>query len=464
MKKHLLTVVLAMVMLASCVLPAAAASYYEDLWGKFDRQMDSGSGYIATVTGKSEGSSILNGLGLSLNGLTGDVTLIRDQRQPENYQATLKIKKGDAPAADILVFGDAAQTVLQGDFLNQSITLPFADAADLFLDSEKDYGWIQMLMALNNCEDEIWLAQMEKAGEDYRLDFEMWLTKYATVSNDLLDGAMTISYAIPAEDLKVQMRSMLVQLMNDEDMLAVIKQLLTAEQAERYLQPNWVSQYLNILNGIELNGEVEVTHKQSMKGEVLSTRVVLPVPAHLSTDYETFTVEADDAHWLFSLKGENTLALRWDKQIDGSESKASGSLTVDTKDFKAEAEFAFEGEKKASKDAENREYLTDNWKLTVTNGKPGTEGYLAFEPMTVIFNAALNSGPDRRNATYTDISLTLEGPEGKDTLSLSGKTATNWKLIETDAAGAKALNEMDAESLTELLGDVTGELLTWVAP
>jgi len=462
---RLITWMLTILMLASCVVPGLAADkYYDDLWGKFDLQIKGGSGFKATVTGDTQGASLLSSLGMSLSGVTGEVTLIRDQRKPEVYQGILQMSRGETVLTDAMLFGDKEYAALQADFLENSIKLPLASATDLILSKEKDYGWAQMLMAWATCEDEIWLAQMETAGEAYRLDFEMWLAKYAQVNADAADGAMSISYVIPAEDLKAEMQRLLAQLMGDEDMLAVLKQLVTEEQAYRYLNPQWASQYLNILEGIVLEGQVEVTHTQSMKGELLSTRVVLPVPAHLEGEFATFTMEADDDHWYFALEGKNVLSLRWDKQGEGSQSTASGALMVSLDSFKAQAEFAFTQERKEWVDEEGNDHLTNRWSLAVSNGNPEEEGYLAFEPLVLDYEDALRSGPDRRNATYLDMKISLKQGEGVDTLSLTGRTTGKWDLISTNLDSAQDLTDKKPEEVLDLLVKLGEEVKTWAMP
>ncbi|MBQ8536889.1 MAG: hypothetical protein IJ461_05730 [Clostridia bacterium] len=462
MKRRLTILALAMVMLVSWMLPASAAAYYEDLWGKYHLQIESGSGFKATLTGETQGNSLLAEKGLSLSGLAGEVSLICDQVNPETYQVALDLAKGEKELAEIMIYGDDKAAALQAGFLTGAVQLPLAEIKDLVLSKDRDYEWISALYTWATCEDEIWLAQMKTAGEAYQLDFEMWLAEYAQISTTVTDGAMTIAYTIPAADIKAEMQRLLVQLMGDENMLAVLGQLLTSEQAYRYLNPQWLSQYLNLLENIALEGTVEVQHTQSMKGEVLSTRVVMPIPDHLGLAYKTFTVESDDAHWYFGLTGEDSITLRWDKQLEGEKSKGSGLLAIDQGDVKAEAEFAFAQETKSWRDEENYENLTNQWSLTASNAKAGQEGYLAFEPLTLVYTDTLRSGPDRRNSTHVDVKMTLKSGEGTDSLHLAGKTTSPWTLVETDLASAESVTAMNEGQRMELLTAILSGLSQWV--
>lgn len=463
MKLRLTTLMLTVTLLIAWVLPVCASNYYEDLWGKFDLQVESGSGFKATLTGESQGESLLSGLDMSLNGLSGEVSLIRDQKTPEVFQFVLNLAKAGTPLDQVMVFGDDKAAAISADFLKETVKLPLADLKDLVQPANKDYEWINILYNWATCEDEIWLAQLATAGESYLLDLEMWLANYAQVSSDVVDGAMTISYVIPAADLKAEMQRLLVQLMSDEDMLAVLGQLLTADQAYRYLNPQWTSQYASILSGITLEGQVEVVHTQSMKGELLSTRVVMPIPAHLGLNYETFTVESDEDHWYFGLTGQESLSLRWDKQTEGNLSNASGLLSVNTSDLKVEAEFAFKHEKKTWKDEENYENLTNQWTLTASNPKAGETEYLAFEPLTLTYADTLRSGPDRRNSTHVDMKATLVSGEGTDTLHLTGKTSSPWAMSKMDLEAAASIIEMDEGQQLELVASLLSALGSWVA-
>lgn len=451
MFKRLTALALVGLLLAGSMAAPASAAGYDSLWEKISRQVSSGSGFKGEFALETQGSSLLAAQGLSLSGLQGKVAYVHDQADHSVYQLSLEFSREEKPLGSLFFFGGGESHALSGSLLPTPVKLPVGALKTLLEGERQERSWIPALAALAACEDEEWLSELAEKGESYRLQMEMWMAEYAQVSETVVDGVMTITYAIPAEAVKGEIQTLFAQLMEDEDMLALLGQLLTQEQIQRYLDPQWAAQYLTLLENIQLSGEVIIQRGQSVKGEPASTSVSLPLPGTLATLGDRLNLTMGSGHWEVSVqKGEDALSILWNTQID----RRTGRLNIKKGEVQAAAAFEFSFQERQWRSGEeDKDYESRRWTLTLTNSKAGEADYLAFEPLTLTYEDTFKSGTANLSPTYVEAKLTAAYGQGIDTLVFTGKSAAPWAMENTAQAltGARDLSAMTAAEQADWL-------------
>ena len=333
MLKKLTALILCLALLAALALPAAADnSQLTKLQGQWKS-----SGFRGTLTGEVTGeTSALFGTELweALKGFFSTYKLgithtVKDSRLNEGDETVITMtdaKEKEVGRLNILT--DAAGVVyLQSDLLDEA-GLYYAfdsgfDWSSLLLPNEN--GWPSLLHVLTEITqaNKTWQEKAAPYMEQFSLNVTRWLQGYVTTGTDRdASGAFvtTAVYEIPVSAIMQETKQLLVDLYSNRELLALLSEVLTAEEQAAYLQTGMLLPFLQMLDNVKLEGTVNVGRQyDNTTGDVLYDSVTLPCPESLPVDSVSIehvpTAEGGDLWEVSAALDAQELGVALDQQL-----------------------------------------------------------------------------------------------------------------------------------------------------
>lgn len=318
---------------------------------------------------------------------------------------------------------------------------------------------------------------------------DLWIEGYrkGTELDKLTDGTSTmhVEYTIPPAAIKAQLKQMMLDMLSDPDSLGILQAFLTREQAVLLLNPEKQPFYFFAIDELPLSGDMIIQRTVSLKGETLALHLSLPLfdqqGGQVTLTYDRQAGEGD-------LPDENIIAVESEiatLRMEYQEYRSMTDVTVYQGTFVRKSAGVENGEGKTSipqafsiafslshqkqkgQDAEQRETLTHDIKVTLEpylshedeNGVvvPFTQGeaaeYLSFPPLEVTLNAVFASKQAKNAATTVDATLLIGGETlpGQMEVSFSGRTRPKWTPATFSPAKAVQLSQLSEEEKKSLL-------------
>ena len=302
MKKRIIALLLCLTLTAALAVPALAET---NQLTKLQGQWKS-SGFRGTLSGQVTGepSGLLDaGLWKTLEALFSGYQLAvthtnKNSNVFEGDESALSLMDTDGKEiARLNILTDASGVVyLQSDLLDDS-GLYYAfdsgfDWSTLLLANEN--GWPSLLHVLSEIQgaSKTWQEKAQPYAEQFSLNIQRWMDNYLKTSSEQnASGAYvtTVTYEIPMADLLQETKQMLVDLYSNRELLAVLAEVMTAEEQAAYLQTAMLLPFLGMLDNLKLSGTVSVRRQYSADGAVLFDSVTLPCPESLPVRALTIT-------------------------------------------------------------------------------------------------------------------------------------------------------------------------------
>ena len=466
---------LAVCLLFSCTAAMAAAPITDyTLKEKWDLQMQ-GSGFKGQVAFTVEGDAAFGmdeSLWQTLKMLLPKLeTNVQSMPRSGNRDTLVTFSLNGETAGTVKVLSDDAQTVIKSDILGEDeYYYQYSSQFDLVrLFSGDEDKWpdlkntlVRILMA-----DDAWKEQAEPFFSVYTSRLALWMQEYMQVTGENTEnGYQThMSCHIPAEDVKVQVKRMLSMLYQDEDMLQLLSQVLTAQERDTYLNRSNQDIFFIMLDLLPMDGDVVIERVYDEMGQALLDKITLPFASVSPWQQMGFTVTNQRGVKAQTFKGvyrdgrEAEIMLR-----EAEEGTVTGTVRMDLKAEEGEKggvraftfNYAWEaGEETYDLDLDKCEHLSD---LTVLI-KPMQEDTTGMKETTLSVRMSMTSKSSRRAATYITVDAALTDQETGSVLGmqLSCNTASPWTpdTLATLNADTTVLDEMTDEEVREL-----GELLT----
>ena len=451
--KKLLSVLLCLALLAAMV-PASAVTYYDTLAEKFSYQLAKGSGLAGalqlTVTGEGDWAKQLR----PLSGKQWQLQGIRTTAGQFSYE--LYLADGEEKSAVTTLTGNNEQAWLQSDLLIDTLlTLPLHSDLTTTLtsmDAETNVSWYSALRALMDITPKEWEAVLP----DYEQLLESWSMAYAGTPVLLTGDEMTllISYDIPGEAIREEMKVLLAQALADEQLLALLGSCMTEEQQAAYLNPELLWYYEGIVDALPLSENVLLEREMTTNGEVLSTDMSFPVAFD---GWTALTVHLDPETNSLTLKSDiSQLAFSWSKTEGEGKTSWSGALAmVSDEQTVVDVSYTVACEESAYTDEENRSHELQDWTLTLTDRGSAT----AFEPVAARLRLHWYSKALNDQATTLEITAAAELPGGTASLAAKLRTTTPFEPTAAPEGTAVDLSTLSAERRTEYLSDIFANAL-----
>ena len=249
----------------------------------------------------------------------------------------------DAKAGRTVIYGNGTDVFLKSDLLIDTV---------LRLPVRGD--WLSTLTRTGEGQNPSFysvLPALLQAGEDWdaateslRAAIEMRLDRYADTPRTMTrngETLMEITYTIPADQIPVEMKSLLPVLFADGALLEKLRPLMSEEQAAVYLSPNLQWYYERLIDGLQLEAPVTMRRSFNTLGESRETELHLPLTGMgewteltvlTSGDASTYTLSSDlrqlsctlleqvtsegSSHWRGVFLLEQPEAQAWDVAFD----------------------------------------------------------------------------------------------------------------------------------------------------
>ena len=218
---------------------------------------------------------------------------------------------------------------------------------DVFYTADRSWDAFQLLETAFRGEDAwppVWkmLLEMESAPEAWKtrlkaklLPYEtklgVWLNGYAVFSTGEIEEVKytELSCAIPFRAVKTEIQQLLVDFYNDAELLSILREVVTPQEAAAYLQPGMMSTFIAMLDALDIEGDVEVVRRYSSQGKLMLDMMTLPfLPDSLVTSL-TITLRPDEYGDVWGLTGTTGFGADFDVScVIGEERIYTGSVDL----------------------------------------------------------------------------------------------------------------------------------------
>lgn len=472
-----LTALLLAVVLALCTLPALAADY--PIEEKFYRQMVE-SAFQGTVTFSASGAQTTAmdaAAWLTIRSLAPRLTLEADHSLTRGEgQATMRLMLDGQPAGET--------TLLYNDTL-MGLSSDLLAGTDTYYTAARDWDVSQLVQAMVQGSDawpplwrvllavltapEEWQLRAQPFLEPYETKLGVWMNGYASFSTGIQDnvGYTQLQCSIPAQAMKAEIKQLLVDFYADAELLSLLREVVTPQEAAAYLQSGMQGTFFSMLDALALEGTVEITRRYDAQGNPLLDSITLPFADTQALRTLTLAVSpsADGQRWAFTGQAQNGM--------DFDVSCVVGENMAYTGSVRLLLPEAADGSSFVVSDAAARSMVAFDYNLS---WDPGEETYtlatsrfertvrgtLVIKPQedwdmpdqSLILEANFSSGSSQRSATQLNATLTWQDLDGDAsiTAAFSGRTAAPFAISSlSSVTGAMRLDLMTDASRSDVI-------------
>ena len=317
--------------------------------------------------------------------------------------------------------------------------------------------------------DLLWESVWQPVLADYLNELELWLADYAaepeteTESGELV---MRVSYVIPADDVRAQTKLMWHQALYDEELLSLLRPMMTEEQQAVYLNPNLLYFYDACIDALPLMGDLRLSRRFSARGETLSVSIALPLPQNawgytsltFRQEGETTALVLNSATQTLTFSVTAAGIADAPSSLTGTISSIPAAFVTDAKTL--QAKFALTSQHSESQDSDGTRHDDSAWTLTI---EPDTDGSTAadvvtFEPIT----AELSLQYSRENKESAPIHLRviagLHMAEADIGAKMALRTTSRWNALDLPTQGAEDVGSMSEGRILSLIAAASQNL------
>ena len=458
MLKRIVCLVTALVLLTGC----ASAASYGSLPEKTVLQLDLGSGLKGSLTISVSGSGPLAAM---LSALSGQPIEVRGIKSGTRSQTLLYLDQDGQQAALTQIDGADDTYTISSQLLPGKV-YSLSTGGDLIQtvvgrEDGSNPIWYSLGLKLLRITKETWETAWEPVLAPYYGELESWLNDYASAPAVTADDdgtrLLTVRYEIPSADVAEETVYLLESATVDDRLTALLRELMTEEQAYAYLNQNLLYWYRELLGRMNLKGSTILERQLTVQGEEISASAVFPL---LSEDFETLKYEQNKDASVITLTGtKQDVTFRLQKGTGSDRWEGAFALTP-----KADADgkplaFAYSLTKtfETSQDPDTREHERTHLHLTLTPEEGVADNLLSDRA-----EADLLLHFYSKNAKNSPTTLEAEGQLQLNDLSLEltakFKTSSPW-VLQPAGIGGEDLLQMTEEQRAAL----AAEMLTALA-
>lgn len=447
--KRMICLLVCLSLLVCCT--GASAAHYETLAEKLSRQLEKGSGLKGAMTLTVEGEAAwaqllqpLSGVDLSLRGIATE----------EGFEYSVFAGPDDGDRLGLTqIYGDAERAFLRSDLLIDSLfMLPIRGDLLSSVTAGANPTFYSAAMAISGVRSDDWADLWAPVLQPYLDHIDRWMTPYgAEPVVERVDGAsqMVIVYDLPADALRAEMKALLGMALQDQQLLTLLKGVVTDEQLAAYLDPNFQWFYEAVIDALPLEGGVRLMHRVSAQGEMLATGMTFPLDG--ANGWDALTIDETETGRSVTLTGDRRSLTFTAEAIDADQ--WAGMFTY----VPAEGEqvsFAYNLNRTSDyyTDEETRSHEVTDWQLTLRNAED--------QVSTILLRVHYYSKPADTQATTLELALSAELPDGKLTFAGRFRSASPWQLdASLPREGATDLSAMSAADRMGVVTDLLANAL-----
>ena len=350
---------------------------------------------------------------------------------------------------------------------------PSSDAVSLLTDALNDSAWpalAHVVYAIASAGED-WQKRAQPSYSQFSIKVTGWLQNYGkTVTEADTQGrfVMTNDYVIPASALLQEAKALLVDLFVDQDLMSLLREILTVDEQAAYLQKDMLWSFLSMIDRVKLNGDITVRRQFSAEnGDVIFESMRLPFAETSALKEMTIAHSVQEDGSLWQIRAELAKAPYAGAVIDLSAQSMGSGIWVGELKWTPAPEKDAVTEPRPLTFAYNLEWaepedVNDTYEQRYERNYKGTlvvkaDESLGLPVMSLSFtNRIYSKLATLTSPTYLDAVLEwadLESGAGA-TLTFSGKTSARRTPVYLNEAIASALrlDMLDAESRSSLLG------------
>lgn len=301
---------------------------------------------------------------------------------------------------------------------------------------------------------------------------DIWIEGYRGKAEigKLEDGSGTLetSYRISPANIKAQLKTLLLALLEDPGARTLLAEHFGEETAELYLRPEWQPYYFAAIDALPLNGDLTIERKVSMTGETIFLRLSLPFSdPELGDATLRYTREkGGDA------EPDNEIAIESEERVLRLSYLQYSTLTdvyvtqgVLTGEAVGEEAYTVSGEQEqplavafllrsqtsAGVEEDGRESFRAQYQLSLSPDQERQDA-LTFDPLELQLDLFLASKTPQKAATEVSAVLKTGGGQRQErTCTLNGKTRTPWApvAVPEQTVSLSALTQEEGNALLQ---------------
>lgn len=460
--KRLMALLICLVLLVTA--SAAMAADYDDLAEKFEQQVRKGSSVVGVFALRTAGDAEWAQLLAPLSDVKVQVRLERDTAANTfNYQF-YTVDDAKQPYGVTNVYGDQEAVYLRSDLLLDTLLKLPAHGDQLSTVTGigmSNPTWYSALLNILSVRDAEWETGWEPVLAKYNAHIEQWMAPYAAAPRVLSGDSgttMEISYDIPADAVKAEIKSLLTMALDDELLMRLVRVQMTDEQNTVYLNKALMWYYEALIDALPIAGDVAIEHTVTAKGDRLYASLTLPL---VNVDGLTeLKMEQEPGVSTYTVTGEAGQLIMTVEDARGT--TTTGTLTVLPVDGDAlDVAYVIRKETSAYTDDKTNNHEIAEWTIDLTQNDVVEEA-MAFVPTTISIQQHYYSKMLNDQSTTLELSASLVS--GSDSFVFKCKLTTalgNVSLDDLPREGAKDLSAMTDEERAELWADLFANALVF---
>ena len=290
----------------------------------------------------------------------------------------------------------------------------------------------------------------------YETKLGIWLNGYASFQTGTDENGVAyteMDFTIPALAVKAEIKQLLVDFYGNLQLLTLLREVVPAREAQAYLDPGMLNSFLLALDGLKLEGQIEIIRRYDGQGQSLMDEVRLPFGEGQALTRLTLsshhTAEGVQWHFRGQTAGETDFDIAC---LTAEEGICTGSVELILPEEEQPSFVVDDGGEP------DRRTVAFDFNLM---WDPGEESYsLAADRNEHPYHASLLVKPRGENAGPTQ-ALTLEAKfSGRDTRSSTRLDATlEWRDVDAGASvkltlDSRTVSPFAVQSLDRVIGAV----------
>lgn len=468
--------VLLMLLCLLLVLPAAQAKTFSyTIPELIERQLDSGGTSLRVkLTAAAQGEAIapvdaqtwalLQNMLPQLE-IGGTYFKSKSGGASGDQQVKGSLLKAEETLTAFTLTGRGDKWFLESDLLPGKVYSLSRDMKDAFMNATapQEGEWPHILRLLNAVvsTDESFAAALDGAMNEHMASLNRWLQGYTQV--EFTSGQLLQHIAVPAADMKQQMKDFLAELYADEALLDLLRSTAPQADAQVYLESGMLPLFCQAIDQLELAGDVVISRAYDAKGDLESEEITLPFGGGMPVSSLTLAHGKKTALKVTNAQG-GVFALSFEGGVKAVTGVYEGTYAGEILWQRAGDEKAFEAlfTLKASRGME--QYIEENksrerdQKLTAELVITPADGE-SFSDQKLTAEVHLTAGASNTKPAYANTVLVWQDVKtgGALEIHLDINTSAGLRHSEVDEALAVQVDTADAADRSELLADMTGQ-------
>lgn len=328
--------------------------------------------------------------------------------------------------------------------------------------------WRMLLNVLNAPQS--WKERALPKLESYETEAAVWMNTFASVATGMEGGKpySELSCKIPAREVKEEIKTLLKTLYQDTELLNLLKEVVTPEEAAAYLQPASQDTLIALLEQMDMEGNIEIARRHDSSGTALLDRISFPFakdalftrlsfslsPSENGQEWRVTGAAKDGTEFDIScaqtVAGNYTgsVALLLPVKEEGSSFVVSDG-TPELKPFGFDYSFIWDEGEEAYSLADDKSTQEIRGSLML---RPRGETDMPMQMFTL--NATLSSGSSKQSPTHLDGNLSWMDMESGAaiTAQLTSRTVSPFDYtVVSEAENTVRVDRMSGEERAELL-------------